>query len=270
MLATEAIISDADGTLVNTVPLIRHGQHEAAVAFLRNRDIPEADIPSYDQYEVLLNKRVGGSARQTLELTVKDLYEDRVHHLEGMDYDELHHLLNPIQDRLAPEFVKPFPSLADTLGKIGELGVKIAIFSSGTPHHIVRNFGIALAVEMSDYATLYQDKSVDDRYKLDMFVQRMQSVFAIPELTVITADDVGNRTKPDPLSAELAMQRLGASPGDALVLGDHGYDIQAGKRAGVLTRVGVTHGFDDRDTLLAAGATNIIDSLVELPALLTK
>lgn len=266
----KAIISDADGTLVNTVPLIRHGQHETAVTFLRNHGVPEADIPSYDKYEVLLNKSVGGSARQTLELTVKALYRDKTHHLEYIDYDELHRLLNPIQDRLAPEFVKPFPSLAETLGNIGALGVKLAIFSSGTPHHIVRNFGIALADEMSDYATLYQDINIDDHLKLKKFIQRMESVFNIPELTVVTADDVGDRTKPDPLSVELAIQQFGVSPSNALILGDHSYDIQAGKSAGIPALVGVTHGFDDRDTLLEAGATNIIDSLAELPALLTK
>ncbi len=135
MSTVEAIISDADGTLVDTVSLIRHGQHETAVTFLEQHDIPASDIPTYGEYEILLNKLVGGSARQTLERTVKALYEDRAHHLEGMDYDRLNSLLDPIQDRLAPEYVKAFPALADTLSQIGNMGIKLAIFSSGTPHH---------------------------------------------------------------------------------------------------------------------------------------
>jgi hypothetical protein len=44
----------------------------------------------YDAYEVLLNQTVGGSARDTLEKTVRLLYEQSPHHLDEMDFDELH------------------------------------------------------------------------------------------------------------------------------------------------------------------------------------
>lgn len=269
-MSIEAVLSDADGTLVDTVSLIRHGQHETAVTFLQRHGVPDADLANYEEYEQLLNKLVGGSARQTLELTVKALYENRAHHLEGVDYDELHRMLDPIQDRLAPDYVKAFPGLADTLSQIGSMGIKLAIFSSGTPHHIVRNFGIALAVRVGDYATLYQDKSADDQTKLDSFTQRLQEVFEIPELTVVTTDDVGERTKPDPLSLDIAMARLGVQPEDVIVLGDHAYDIRAGINAGIERHVGITHGFDDESALRNAGASAVIDSLAELIPLLKK
>ncbi|MEK7472165.1 MAG: HAD family hydrolase [Patescibacteria group bacterium] len=270
MSAVEAVISDADGTLVDTVLLIRHGHYETATTFLAQHGVPSEEIPDYEEYETLLNKIVGGSARQTLERTVKAIYEDKTHHIEGVDYDELNKLLDPIQDRLAPEYVKSFPGLADTLTQIGSLGIKVAIFSSGTPHHIVRNFGIALGDKVGDYAALYRDKTINDQAKLSLFSRRLEEVFHIPKLTVVTCDDVGERTKPDPLTAQIAMERLGVQPSESLVLGDHVYDIQAGINAGVSRRVGITHGFDDAAVLREAGATDVIDELSKLIGLITK
>lgn len=52
----KAIISDADGTLVNTTYLIRHGQYETAVVYLTQRGIPRHDIPDYETYESYINE----------------------------------------------------------------------------------------------------------------------------------------------------------------------------------------------------------------------
>lgn len=108
MQRIEALISDADGTLVDTAPLIRHGQHEAARTYLEQHGLAANLLPTYDEYERVLNQHVGGSTRQTFERTVKALFEGRTHHIEQVDYDELNDLLNPIQDRIAPEFVGAF------------------------------------------------------------------------------------------------------------------------------------------------------------------
>lgn len=269
MSRVEALLSDADGTFVDTADLIRHGQHIAARSFLTDRGIPSGEIPTYEQYEKLLNKVVGGSARQTLERTVKALYEDRTHHLEGMDYDKLNSLLDPIQDRLAPGYVKAFPGLPELLSQVGALGLKMSIFSSGTPHHIVRNFGIALDPQMGEYSDwAHANKDVSHADQLKKFIELMRAEFHIPSLTVITCDDTGEHTKPDPFGLNLSMERLGVSPEQSLVLGDHAYDMQAAVNAGIEHRVGITHGFDDATTLREAGATAIISSLTELPPLL--
>lgn len=270
MSEIKLLLSDADGTLVNTAPLIRHGQHEAASSFLASHGIPAKDIPDYDHYEVFLNQHVGGSTRQTFERTLRALYEDKSHHLEGIDYDELNGLLNPIQDRIAPKYVEAFPGLQDTLRGLGKAGINLAVFTSGSPHHIVRNFGIALKEEMGDYANLYLDTTIDDHEKLKMFSERMSEVFELADLTFVTCDDVGDRTKPDPLSAELALERFGIDPVNAAVLGDHTYDIKAGLGAGVTQAIGITHGFDDEQILKAAGATDVITSLNELIPLLQR
>lgn len=267
MKSIEAVLSDADGTLVDTVQLIRHGQYETAKTYLEGHDIHANEIPDYDRYEVLLNQAVGGSARDTLERTVRLLYESQPHYLDGIDFDALHNMLNPIQDRIAPEFVKPYEGLSETLKTLGSTGIKLAVFTSGTPHHVVRNFSVALP-EVG-LTTLSQDKSLTDQAKLDLFTAKVQDFYRLPAFTVVTADDT-LRHKPDPEGLNLAMQRLGVLPDASIVLGDHKVDMQTAISAGVKQRIGITHGFDDKPTLEAAGATEIIDSLNELTALLTK
>lgn len=262
MITPEAIISDADGTLVDTLHLIRHGQYETAKTYLTQKDVDPAYLPDYETYETLLNQTVGGSARDTLEKTVRLLYEDQPERLEGLSFDELHDLLNPIQDSIAPEFVKAYDGLPRFLAKLGTLGIKLAIFTSGTPHHIVRNFGVSLPeLGMTD---LYQSPTMSDVEKLRLFENRVKEHFSIPDFTVVTCDDVSTH-KPDPASLLLATQRLSVTPEKSLVFGDHAVDMRAGANAGVPTRVGITHGFNrDKAALLDAGATQVVHSLNEL------
>jgi phosphoglycolate phosphatase-like HAD superfamily hydrolase len=261
MQTPEAILSDADGTLVNTLHLIRHGQYETSKTYLTQQGIKPTEISSYEAYEVLLHQAIGGSARDTLEKTVRLLYEKQPHHLEHFDFDALHELLNPIQDKIAPEFVKPYDGLSDFFFRLGEMGIKLAIFTSGTPHHIVRNFGVALP-ELG-LTTLYTDKGTSDIEKLAVFEAAVRDHYAIPGFTVVTCDDVATH-KPDPASLNLAVQRLGVQAKNSLVLGDHKVDMEAGVNANINERVGITHGFGDRQSLIDAGATLVVGSLDEL------
>ncbi len=209
----------------------------------------------------LLTKTVGGSAKDALERTVRLLYEASPHHLEGMDFDKLHSMLNPVQDRIAKEHIKAYEGLSDFLHSLGEAGIDLAIFTSGTPHHIVRNFGIALPeLDMED---THLDKSKSDEEKLRDFEKRFADVFGIPKFTVVTSDDT-EKHKPEPDSLHLAMSRLGVDSSKSAVLGDHKVDMQAGINAGVDMRIGVTHGFDDEETLRSHGVTHIANSLSDV------
>jgi pyrophosphatase PpaX len=58
--------------------------------------------------------------------------------------------------------------------------------------------------------------------------------------TVVTADDT-ERHKPDPAPLLLALERLGASAGSAVYVGDSPFDVQAAKAAG-MTAVAVAWG----------------------------
>ena len=69
--------------------------------------------------------------------------------------------------------------------------------------------------------------------------------------------------KPHPAMLQLVLERFQIAPADALIIGDGDTDIEAGKRAGVIT-CGVTYGLGDKNALRAARPDVTIDSLAEL------
>lgn len=266
MITPKAIISDADGTLVDTLHLIRHGQYETAKNYLIQKEINPSHIPDYETYEKLINKTVGGSARDTLEKTVSLLYKDKPGYLQTINFDDLHENLDMVQDKIAPDFVKGYKGLAPFLKKLGELNIMLAIFTSGTPHHIVRNFGTALPeLKLTD---LYKSPDMTDFEKLRLLENNFKAYFLVPDFTVVTCNDVVAH-KPDPASLVLAMQRIQVTPKESMVLGDHAVDMQAGINANVPVRIGITHGFNDDRELIDAGATKIVHGLDELTYLLS-
>jgi HAD superfamily hydrolase (TIGR01509 family) len=76
------------------------------------------------------------------------------------------------------------------------------------------------------------------------------------------ADDVA-ATKPAPDLVQVALQRAGAAPDEAVLVGDSPWDVEAAKRAGVTTIAVMTGGFA-REELLSAGAVAVFDSVSEL------
>ncbi len=62
--------------------------------------------------------------------------------------------------------------------------------------------------------------------------------FALPHDVLLTRDDVA-RAKPDPQHLRDALRVLGHPPDEAVMVGDHPMDIQAGRAAGVARTLGV-------------------------------
>lgn len=79
----------------------------------------------------------------------------------------------------------------------------------------------------------------------------------------------GIRPKPAPDLVLRALELIGCEPEAAVMVGDLPADVLAAHAAGVRC-IAITHGFGLRDELEAAGADYIIDSLTELPAILTS
>jgi phosphoglycolate phosphatase-like HAD superfamily hydrolase len=104
---------------------------------------------------------------------------------------------------------------------------------------------------------------MNDMQRLSIFIDTFKDYFKLSDFTVVTAADTV-KPKPDPEGLLLALHRLGSSPDEALVIGDHTIDIESAKNASVVVSIGVTHGFDDRERLLSSNPTKIIDSLKEL------
>ena len=73
--------------------------------------------------------------------------------------------------------------------------------------------------------------------------------------------------KPEPEPVLLALERLGASAGNAWFIGDSPHDIMAGHAAGVRT-IGVLSGPYDRDVMERAKPTHVVEALTEIEPLL--
>lgn len=74
---------------------------------------------------------------------------------------------------------------------------------------------------------------------------------------VIAGDDMP-RSKPDPAGIELACQRLGVTPAQSVMVGDHARDVEAGHRAGTLTLVALFGYIAAGDRVAHWGADGLI------------
>ena len=83
------------------------------------------------------------------------------------------------------------------------------------------------------------------------------------QFDAILGGDSAAAKKPHPALIHEVLDRFQILPAHALIVGDGDTDIEAGKRAGVLT-CGVTYGLGNRSALVAAGPDVLIDELAEL------
>jgi phosphoglycolate phosphatase-like HAD superfamily hydrolase len=60
------------------------------------------------------------------------------------------------------------------------------------------------------------------------------------------------------------LKQVEVEPNNAVVIGDHAYDIIAGGRARVGLKIGILHGIGTQRELLGAGADFLADSLDSL------
>jgi HAD superfamily hydrolase (TIGR01509 family) len=79
----------------------------------------------------------------------------------------------------------------------------------------------------------------------------------------IFGGDSAAEKKPHPALLHVALRRFHLSAARAVIVGDGDTDIEAGKRAGVMT-CGVTYGLADKSDLIAAAPDLLIDDLTEL------
>jgi phosphoglycolate phosphatase len=81
---------------------------------------------------------------------------------------------------------------------------------------------------------------------------------------LLSRDDVP-RPKPDPDHVHRGLSALGFTADQAVMVGDHGFDMEAGRAAGVRLCIGVRTGGSTDASLIEAGADVVLDSLAEIP-----
>ena len=86
---------------------------------------------------------------------------------------------------------------------------------------------------------------------------------------LLTRDDVP-RVKPDPDHVRRTLAALNCSSDHAVLVGDHPYDMQAGRAAAVRLCLGVRTGNSSDSALLEAGADDLLDSVADLPEWLSR
>jgi phosphatidylglycerol:prolipoprotein diacylglycerol transferase len=88
--------------------------------------------------------------------------------------------------------------------------------------------------------------------------------FKFTEFDLVVGSGAGSfKHKPDPEILNYTLDKFNASPKDAVMIGDAGTDILAGKNANMDT-IAVTYGFDVKENLVKCNPTFVIDKFSEL------
>ena len=154
-------------------------------------------------YQTVLNKHYPGKYERVhilpfLGPVLKDVFDE-------IDPEKSEQLMSEYREwNLANHdlMVTEFDGVAETLRQLKSNGMKMAIVSTKRKNMIMRGMKLIGIEDLFD--------------------------------TVIGIDDV-QRAKPDPEPLVLAMERLGSSAAETLMIGDNFHDILGGKNAGVRT-----------------------------------
>ena len=266
MSPLKAVVADMDGTLIDSMYLVRHGLYEAVQVYLTEHVELPRPVPSYEDYVAHLHGFIGKPTREMLEQTVRLMYRDAPEHLEGIDFEALAALLDPIQDELASEYVRAFPGAAEFLHWMGGR-VNLAIFTGATPYQLVRNLGAAFGELGCSELFLRRDLSEADR--LAVLAKAFVQTYGIEGVEFVTSADI-TISKPHPQGVFLALERLGVTAQEAMVIGDHTADIASGAAAGIEVRVGVMMLGEDPSELKRAGAMAVVTDFRKIPDLLNE
>jgi phosphoglycolate phosphatase len=140
------------------------------------------------------------------------------------------------EDRVEAGDIAEIPGAADVIGALRADGVRVALltgFSARTRDRVIDALGWA------DIADL-----------------------------LVTPEEAG-RGRPYPDMVLHAVLRLGIDDvADVAVVGDTTADVLSGRRSGASLVVGVLSGFDSAEQLHAAGATHVVNSVIDVPSLL--
>ena len=147
-----------------------------------------------------------------------------LHVLIGEERDDVKDGWRRHFEALKPE-IRAFPGAADLLRAVAERGVTVVLATSSEPEDV------------------------------EALVAAIGAGHAVSAVT--SAGDV-EEAKPSPEVFQAALEAAGCAAGDALVVGDSVWDVEAATRAG-LAMVGVRCGGTGDDALRAAGVVELFD-----------
>lgn len=209
----EAAIFDLDGTLLNTLEDLA----DAVNAALKENGMPSRTLEEVRQF-------VGNGIVKLMERAVPQGKENPAFDSTLQDFKKYYgHHCN--------DKTKPYPGILDTLNRLKERGVPMAIVSN----------------------------------KADFAVKELNPLYFEGVIDVALGENeaAGIRKKPAPDMVFRALNTLGCPVGKAVYVGDSDVDLATAKAAG-MPCIGVSWGFRGRDFLKEHGADIIIDKPEEL------
>lgn len=196
--------------------------------------------------------------------------------LDGTLADTGHDLANSVNFTRAHFQLSPLPEIL-VYANVGR-GVE-HLLKQSLPEQSPAHFDQVLRVFLGHYEAHLLDRTVlypGVREALEYFRGKRRLVVSnkIHRLTVavvrglgvahefdaILGGDSAAEKKPHPALLRMALEKFQISPQSALMVGDGDTDIEAGKRASVIT-CGVTYGLGDKADLIAAQPDYLIDNL---------
>lgn len=144
--------------------------------------------------------------------------------------DEMSDVYRTFNKAKHDSFVTEFPDVYNTMKTLKESGFKMAIVTS----------------KMSDVAMMGMKLT-----KIDSFFD-----------TIVAFEHI-EKPKPDPQALFKALDALGSDPNEALMIGDNGSDILAGKNAGVQT-VGVSWSIKGKEYVSSFEPDYMLDQITDI------
>ncbi len=203
----DPILFDLDGTVVDTVVLIRES-HRYAVRAVLGQELSDERL-------------VANVGKPLLE---------QMHAFSPAHADELYRVYREWNHAHTAELIASYDGIGGLLDTLTRDGRQLGLVTSKSRDAVDLAF-----------------RSLDVGRYFDI---------------VVTADD-SERHKPDPEPLRLALERLGRGVDGACYIGDSPFDIQAGKRSGMVT-VAVTWGFFGHDDLAAVQPDITCDTVADL------
>ncbi|MEM5011100.1 pyrophosphatase PpaX [Niallia taxi] len=171
------------------------------------------------------------------------------------------------------EDVIPFmgPTLMETFGgidvnKAEEMVAKYRAFNIANHDNIVTIFeGVYDTINTlkeNGYKIGIVTTKLSDVVNMGLRLTKLDEFFDV----IVALDHVKN-AKPDPEPVLMALEQLGSSPEEAIMVGDNSHDILAGKNAGTKT-AGVAWTLKGRDFLASLQPDYLLDNMSDLLTIL--
>lgn len=181
----------------------------------------------------------------------------------------LHTLNHYYPNQYKREDVYPFlgPPLAETFEKINperaeEMILRYRKFNVENHDLLATEFNGVYEVIRTLKENQFQLAIVSTKMR-DLIIRGLKLTRLEPFFdTIVSLDDV-NHAKPHPEPILKALERLGAKPEEAMMIGDNYHDIQGGKNAGTLT-AGVSWSLKGKEYLMAYHPDYMLDSMFDL------